>query len=65
VTKGINGEDQDRAALREKFLEDLRKLEKLEVPLPMRNLLEIIELVKKDEEALEVLREEILKNHGQ
>lgn len=65
MTKGINGEDQDRAALREKFLEDLRKLEKLEVPLPMRNLLEIIELVKKDEEALEVLREEILKNHGQ
>lgn len=65
MTKGIDGEDQGRAALREKFLEDLRKLEKLEVPLPMRNLLEIIELVKKDEEALEVLREEILKNHGQ
>jgi hypothetical protein len=65
MPKTIEGKDSTREEAKQKFADEIEKLKDLKIPENIRNFLLMIENIKQDEQALQILREEILKNHGQ
>lgn len=64
MSKVSDNRGQSIENAKKKFQEDLKRMGERDLPPAVSAFLKMIEDVKKDEEALRTLREEILKNNG-
>ena len=51
--------------VKKRFLEDLDKLGKMDIPVNVRDFLLLMKNIEEDPEMLQTLRDEIIKNYGQ
>ena len=56
---------EELQGVKKRFLEDLDKLGKMDIPVNVRDFLLLMKNIEEDPEMLQTLRDEIIKNYGQ